>query len=337
MIPADDDIDQQAAQWVARLDAGSPSPTERREFDRWLNADSRHLGAFVRLRAQWSDLDRIGSLASAGATIKSQTVKAEATEPAAARSRWVALNRRRVLVAGIAGITALGTAGLALLPRAERYRTLVGEMRRIPLADGSMLILNTDTEAHVEYSQDRREVILSRGEAMFEVESDPGRPFIVYASDVRVRAVGTVFGVRLLAREVAVTVSEGVVELAHQAVPAAAPQRIRANHQSVVEAGSDVQGSSRVEVAPVAPAVVERRFAWLNGMVAFDGEPLGEAVAEVNRHSRRRILIDDAELERQPIVGMFRTTDAEGFCSTAAAALGATVEEHGDTIHLRMN
>jgi transmembrane sensor len=70
-------------------------------------------------------------------------------------------------------------------------------------------------------------------------------------------------------------------------------------------------------------------------MVAFDGEPLSLAVAEVNRHSRRKIVIDDPELEAQPIVGRFRAADAEGFCRVAAVALGATAVEEGNTIHLR--
>jgi ferric-dicitrate binding protein FerR (iron transport regulator) len=55
----------------------------------------------------------------------------------------------------------------------------------------------------------------------------------------------------------------------------------------------------------------------------------------VNRHSRRKIVIDDPDLKAQPIVGRFRAADAEGFCRVAAVALGATTVDEGNTIHLR--
>ena len=48
-------------------------------------------------------------------------------------------------------------------------------------------------------------------------------------------------------------------------------------------------------------------------MVSFEGESLGTAVAEINRHNRRQIVIDDPSLASVPVVGVFRTTDIEGF------------------------
>jgi len=69
-------------------------------------------------------------------------------------------------------------------------------------------------------------------------------------------------------------------------------------------------------------------------MVAFDGEPLAEAVAEINRHNRRHIVIDDPALAGRPVVGMFRANDLESFARTAAAAMGAVVVEETDRIRL---
>jgi transmembrane sensor len=184
----------------------------------------------------------------------------------------------------------------------------------------------------VQFEAQRRRVTLVKGEALFDVAHEPARPFIVHVSDVHVRAVGTVFAVRLKGSAVAVTVSEGAVELARSernlAVPAV--QRVAANEETVLVP------ERRAQLQKLEPAELQRRLAWLDGRVAFDGEPLSEAVAEVNRHSRRRIVVDDPELNAQPIVGIFRAADAEGFCRVAAVALGAVAVEEGDTIHLRM-
>jgi transmembrane sensor len=42
-----------------------------------------------------------------------------------------------------------------------------------------------------------REVRLLKGQALFKVAKDPGRPFDVLAADERITALGTMFDVRL--------------------------------------------------------------------------------------------------------------------------------------------
>ena len=316
--PTDNPIDAEACRWAILLDSRALSEDEQRALDEWLAADTRHLGAFVVARAQWMDMDRVAALAAG-------------TDEVPSELEAVDMRRRLLIAAGIGGIAAAGLGGWVLLNSGERYRTAVGEMRRVALADGSTLILNTDSDVRVEFQPKMRNIVLLRGEAMFEVAHDKTRPFVVSANGVLVRAVGTAFAVRLRDSRVNVTVTEGVVELAQTSASTeiATPQRLAANQQSVVEPAAPPK------ISRVAPDVVERRFAWINGMVAFNGETLGEAVDEVNRHSPHHVVIDEPSLGRQPIVGVFRATDAEGFSRTAAAALGAVAVKEGDTIHLR--
>jgi transmembrane sensor len=313
-------IDEAAASWAVRLDAGPLREDEQLALQSWLASSPRHHGALIRARAHWADLERLGSLAGA----RENDSDLEAIER---------IDRRKFLAAGLAASVA-GALGVALFvykAHGERFQTEVGEMRRIALTDGSTLVLNTASKALVTFGKERRLVDLIEGEALFEVAHDTQRPFIVQVQGVHVRAVGTVFAVRLRGDEVDVTVSEGAVELAHSLsdMSGGDVQRVAANEQSVVVP------AKRAEVKKVEPDVLQRRLAWLDGMVAFDGEPLSVAVAEVNRHSRRKIVIDDADLKAQPIVGRFRAADAEGFCRVAAVALGATAIDTGPTIHLR--
>lgn len=317
MTQADNRIDIEAAEWVARLDAATPDIATQQQLNDWLAADSRRLGAFIRARAQWADLTRLGALGAG----KQQSA-------AISGLSW---NRRTLLAAGLAGLTTGGIGWFALGPPTESYRTEVGEMRRIALSDGSTLVLNTDSKVQVRFEATRRNVRLLRGEGLFEVAHDPQRPFTVLTENLQVRAIGTVFAVRLRGATVNVTVSEGVVELARAPELAVSlpPQRIAANQQSIVSPAMPSQ------VEEVTPEAVQRRLAWLDGKVAFDGEPLREAVAEINRHSHRAVVIDDAQLSARPIVGVFRATDAQGFSRAAAAALGAVVVEDGETLHLR--
>jgi transmembrane sensor len=223
----------------------------------------------------------------------------------------------------------------------ERYTSGIGEVRRIALEDGSTMLLNTATALTVQFSKRQRDIRLIGGEALFEVAHDKARPFLVRANDVAVRAVGTAFAVRLEAAQVDVTVTEGAVEVADSAAahgfgpsapPASHPEakRVSANERIVI-------ASARApEIRPISFAETERQLAWREGMVSFDGESLQTAVAEINRHNRRQIVIDDPSLGAKPVVGIFRATDLDGFSAAAAAALKARAIPDGDVIRLKL-
>jgi transmembrane sensor len=301
---------EEVARWVVRLDAGPLSPDEERELDAWLDAAPHHRGALIRARAAWTDLDRIGALAggsSSGVSRYSPTT-----------------TRRYLLAASLAAVT-LGAGYFAYTLTRDVYDTGIGEVRRVTLADGSSMVLNSGTKAIVRFVDSQREIRLERGEALFEVRKDKVRPFTVRTNGLTVRAVGTAFAVRIAEEKVAITVTEGVVEVG-RAVDE--PQRVGANHRVVVKSAAPVA------IEPIAPAIVNRQLAWRDGMVAFDGELLGEAVVEINRHSRQPIVVDDPALGAMPIVGIFRVGDVEGFANAAAIALGAEVQTDGAVIRL---
>jgi transmembrane sensor len=194
------------------------------------------------------------------------------------------------------------------------------------------MALNTATETRVLFSESEREVLLSRGEAHFEVAKDRARPFVVRSGNLTVTAVGTAFSVRLEGARIDVTVTEGVVELAQTDTAFAAadgtPRRVSANQRAIVTAARPVV------VQSIGQEEAERSLAWRTGMVAFNGESLAEAVEQVNRHNRRHIVIDDPRLAGRPVVGMFRANDVDAFARAAAAAMGAQNIEEGDVIRL---
>jgi transmembrane sensor len=349
-------ISELAARWAVRADAGALGPEEQRELETWLAADARHRGAYVRARAQWVDLDRLAALQGPARGAPGRFAAADpepaetAPSPTPAAGIWSkldvaasGLSRRQLLAAGIAAIGVLG-GGLSWLmvnEGRERYASGIGEVRRIALEDGSTLFLNTGSEVTVKLTKEQRDIRLIRGEALFEVARDKSRPFIVQANDTAVRAVGTAFAVRLDVAQVDVTVTEGVVEVADSKTmselgstvpPASRPEVKRvAAHEHVV-----IARSRAPDVEAIAPAKADRQLAWREGLVSFDGESLQRAVAEINRHNRRQIVVDDPVLAAMPIVGVFRTTDLEGFSAAAAAALKARAIPDGDLIRLQL-
>jgi len=275
----------------------------------------------VRAEAQWRDLDRLASMASGR------------LRPPSEASDHKAVARRALLAGGVCSLAAVGLASSGVRPQGRAYETVVGEVRRLALADGSTLILNTDSVARVRFGSHLRKVFLSRGEALFEVAHDAARPFVVHTQTVLVRAIGTVFSVRIGEGDgkVEILVSQGSVAVQDpSATPARPVARLVANQRSVSAP------SAPLEVQSVAPQLIERRLAWLDGRVVFDGETLGVAVAELNRHGAQQIVVDDPVLAERPIVGSFRATDPQGFAAAAAAALGADIVAEYGLIHLRL-
>ncbi len=298
------DIEAAAARWVVRADRGDLDPAE---LEAWLAGDTRRQGAFVRAQAAWGLLDRGRALG---------------VDEAPRRLRV----GRRGLLAGL-GLAAAACVAVVVAPRllAARYGTAVGEIRRVPLADGSLAAINTDTALEVAMKPRRREVRLDRGEAWFQVAKDAERPFVVESGPVRVRAVGTAFSVRRRDGGCEVLVTEGVVEVWSEGA-GEAPRRVTAGERVFA---SDAAGAAR----PV-PASLEitRELAWREGQIVLDGEAFGAAAEEFNRYNARKIVIADAALADQKLVGWFRTNEPESFARAAAASFGARVTVRGDAI-----
>jgi transmembrane sensor len=204
------------------------------------------------------------------------------------------------------------------------YTSAVGEHRSIPLADGSVLALNSDTLIRVEYTPTQRSLTLLRGEAHFDVAHDTARPFVVRVNSRSVRAVGTAFNVRRrgpLAHEVLVT--EGVITT---------PQGTRLQAGDLLTIAED--GTSAVRRLDATQ--IEKTGAWRRGVLILDGITLAEAMDEVSRYTTRRIVIDDPRLASLRLGGSFPTTDLRGILRSLRASFGidAHTDESG-TLHLR--
>src|SRR5688572_10922626 len=88
--------------------------------------------------------------------------------------------------------------------------TVVVPERQV-LPDGSIVELKAGAKITVAFTEALRRVALTSGEAHFQLASNPLRPFVVTASEVEFRAVGTAFSVQLGAEAVELLVTEGEV------------------------------------------------------------------------------------------------------------------------------
>jgi transmembrane sensor len=319
------DVDEEAAAWIWRMDSATVAAADRQAFEAWLRQDPRHRRAAAELSTVWSALD---GLAEAKRDEKIATFTNTVKPPGLYRAQhgWFA-------AAAMIATVAVGAIWLHQGSELQTLATAVGQQRNVTLADGSIVTLNTNTIVETDLRRHTREIFLRKGEAHFQVAHDRSRPFLVHAGDAVVRAVGTAFEVRVLTdQHVDVVVNEGRVEVqtttpvpvsknpAGQARPAPATTlRALSAGERLSTAGHDYA------VVPITAQQLSSELAWREGAIIFDGEPLSEAIAEIERYTDARIIVSDPEIAAMRVGGRFRTGDVQEFFDALQTALPVSI------------
>jgi transmembrane sensor len=311
-------IEQEAADWLARRDARAWTDVEQAAFDAWLAVSPIHKVEFLRMEYAWEESLRLKAL---GAGVKSN----KAPRP----GRWVlsalfsggvagrssrtsaapAMRRLRIPMALAASvlITVAAAAWITASYYGGRHSTIVGQLSQIAMTDGSQVTLNTDSVVRVVVNTKERRVELQRGEAFFKVAKDPSRPFIVIVGERRVIAVGTQFSVRREGIDAQIVVTEGTVRIeTGEPTPLTPAPSLPAG--SVAHAG---HAGTSIQSRPLAQA--EELLSWRTGILVLHDLTLAEAAAEFNRYNARKIVIRDPLVGAMHISGSFRATNAEAF------------------------
>jgi transmembrane sensor len=295
-------IATEAADWYARLRAESVTELDAVRFRAWIAGDPERRREFEAIDEFWDDLGAIQNspevLRERAAIARRRALSSKpAIAPAATRGRY---KRKRVWAAAAAVLLVVGTLLLVQRQTMDRYVTSIGEQRSVPLADGSVVTLNTATEIRLHFSADRRGVELVSGQANFEVAKDASRPFVVMAGGSEVRAVGTQFDVYKTADKVTVTLIEGKVAIKEAPVGAGA-STVEVN----LAAGEQLSYETKTGAVRRASADIPRVSAWRARKLDFSDTPLADAIAEANRYSRVQIELDARELQGARISGRF--------------------------------
>lgn len=300
----------EAASWVARMDSDRWSAADEVALQAWLDVDHRHRGLLLHTQAAWLSLDSEQQAGSRDRTVR-----------APSHGLLGAPARRRVLAAGGALAASL-VMGALWLGSASTYSTELGEIRKIPLADGSSATINSSSKIDVRLAKQLREVRLEQGEAWFQVAKDRSRPFQVEAGAVIIQAVGTAFSVRRRDHGAEIIVTEGVVEgWAAQAD----------GHRTRITAGQHafIGDNAAIRLVSDKSVDVARTLAWRTGSIDLRGRALTDAIEEFNRYNRRKLVLEEPKLAGEQFDGIFRTDDPEGFADAVSRSFGVPLELRG--------
>ena len=317
-------ISQEAAEWLVEIRTGEVDSAGRRKFDAWLRASPEHIRAFIEMVAVWHEggaidprrqLDVEEIIARAQGE---QDIAGLMPFPVAHAARESVRSRRgRLSLWAVAAGLSVAVLAAALIldqdrPRPITFATDAGVRRSLLLPDGSTALLDSKSRLRVSYTSATRTVELLQGQALFSVVKNPRRPFLVEAGHTVVRDVGTVFDVNRLGDGAVVTVLEGRVAVrmpsaaadggAIASLPDSGPVQpiyLTAGEQLDVHIG----------LPSTRPIHVDTRSetAWTHGQVVLESATLPEVAQVFNRYSARRLVAKDLGKEPLHLSGVFST------------------------------
>lgn len=168
-----------------------------------------------------------------------------------------------------------------------------GTRSSITLSDGSSLWLNSGSSLRypVKFIGDERKVYLN-GEAYFEVESNPKKPFIVETSSLTVRATGTKFNVSGYDsfEESEITLVSGKVEVC-----------MTDNYNNLLKSELNVNQHLSFNKAAGTSSIktgdTYKYVSWKDGKLIFRDEPLRNVVKRIGQIFNIDIELRGAEIQ----------------------------------------
>ena len=290
---ADSDISllsEQAAKWAIYLSDNQVSNEQRADFEAWLAQDPRHPIAFEQVSNLWQSV----------------------------------IPRKRQSYAGIKSFVgiALLLARLYGLPLAEWLadeRTGIGEVRRITLADGSRITLDSDNAADIAFDQQQRRIILQRGRLLTEVAPDSmqtPRPFVVENRDGQAKALGTRYIVEQKRHDSIVNVIESQV---------AVTSRARPGESITLQAGQSIRLDSQRLHQPEASTTFAA--SWVDARLVYQDAPLSQVISDLARYREGFLKINE-EAGQLRFTGVLPADNPEAALSILQNALPIRIKQH---------
>jgi len=163
-----------------------------------------------------------------------------------------------------------------------------GKRSDIILADGTHIWLNSGSQLSYpsEFKTDSREVYLS-GEALFDVNANPKKPFYVITKNIKIKVLGTIFNVSSYDEDntVQTALLRGKVT--------AGENKLFASTVNLAP-GELLTYSKKNSILSKEKVDVKSYASWVNGYLIFINVPITEVFMKLERYYNQDIKIEDS-------------------------------------------
>ncbi len=287
-----DRLDSEARDWLLLLTSGRATVADAQALRQWCAQSPEHARAFEQSKVLWQQL-----------------------QPAAQQLQAPRhLGRRAFLGAAIAASAAFflvratvpgGFSGLG-----ADYVTQVGEQRRVDLADGVSLELNTQTR--INRGDGDRYLELLSGEV--EVRTSAQTPLKVRAGTGWLSATEARFNLRNTDRNVCLTCLEGMLE-----ADVLGRRILVGPGRQLIWNAERVGTPQAVDTATV--------IAWRQQILVFNDATLSSVIDEINRYRPGMLLLLNSELGKRKVQARFSLDQLAGVALLIRDAYGVKCTE----------
>lgn len=231
------------------------------------------------------------------------------------------------IAASILLIAGLGVFAYFLLDRTGNqtihYASLDSTAVR-KLSDGSVVTLNHHTTISYEktFSGNQRKVEL-QGEAFFQVEPDPSKPFVVEVNDLTVTVLGTSFNIASTPDQVEVIVESGSVKVQKEGV-----EVVLHPNESITVRREDTTLQKEEHTDQLYNY-------YRTGEFVCDNTPLWKLVEVLNSAFQAKIVIQNEALRNLPLTTTFYNESLENILGVISETFSISVEHQQNRILLK--
>ncbi len=220
---------------------------------------------------------------------------------------WTLSVAASIIVLFVFGTLIIRNRSNLVLRELSQYRIVVsakdGEKAHIMLADSSEVILNSGSrlEYDATYNVQNRNVKLT-GEAFFDIQTNPDKPFTVKSGEIQVIATGTRFNVLSFPEETRIeaTLEEGEISVISEDGKSA---RIKPGEQFVYSRQSKDFEVKRIHI--------DSYTAWKENKLRLSDTPLDESLRKIARKYNVTFSITDVKLLDLKYTATFIDEDIE--------------------------
>ena len=301
-------IRREAADWLVRIDS-DPTPENNERFRRWRNVHPRN----EEEARKAENILRESALLHGSTFAPDRGLSQRGAPPRQSPRLLLAASFGATLIFAPAIYVILShTVFRASRIEAVMLTTDIGEIRKVELADGSTVTLDTASAVRVDLAGDHRSAVLERGRARFAI-ANAAVPFsLKTGSD-------------------AILINEGVADLS-RLDEGPRIELVSQNAQLVANAAQDREAVPSAQASTVGAPKID----WTSGRLSFAGARLADVIIAANRYTRHKIVVDDPAVQELRVTGVFRTGDADVLAGSLAAAFGLrTATDAVGNIHLQ--
>ena len=237
----------------------------------------------------------------------------------------------------------------------EEVLARAGTRTKMVLPDGSQVWLNSNSRLKYnnDFNTNNREVVLE-GEAYFEVANNARLPFIVHASPIDIKVLGTSFAVKSYPQDktIEATLLQGMIEVSRKDNSSTPRIILKPNDKLIFSksvatpnrTGNSPSGpGAHISVSPdIAinsirqdiPDSSKVETAWLYNRLVFDGDSFRELADKMERWYNVKIDLRDTILNSYHLHGIFEKETVEEALRELQLTRDFTYKINGNEIEL---